>query len=66
VDNTVGSLSGIQHALLIGALLGDGAMRSKANALLGINHWLEQQGYVDWKYQQLAEQFTYKFPEMTP
>jgi hypothetical protein len=41
-DNTVGSLSGTQHALIIGTLLGDGAMRYKANALLEINHCLEQ------------------------
>jgi hypothetical protein len=54
-DNTVGSLSGTQHALIIGSLLGDGAMRCKANALLEINHCLEQQAYVDWKYQHLAD-----------
>jgi hypothetical protein len=30
-------------------------MRCKANALLEINHCLEQQAYVDWKYQQLAD-----------
>ena len=51
----MGSLSGAQHALIVGALLGDGAMRCKANALLEINHCLEQQAYVDWKYQQLAD-----------
>jgi hypothetical protein len=51
----VGSLSGTQRALIIGALLGDGAMRCKANALLEINHCLEQKAYVDWKYQQLAD-----------
>jgi hypothetical protein len=50
----VGSLSGTQHALIIGALLGDGAMRCKANALLEINHCLDQRAYVDWKHQQLA------------
>ena len=50
----MGSLSGTQHALVIGALLGDGAMRCKANALLEVNHCLEQKAYVDWKYQQLA------------
>jgi LAGLIDADG DNA endonuclease family len=30
-------------------------MRCKANALLEINHCLEQQAYVDWKYQHLAD-----------
>jgi hypothetical protein len=29
-------------------------MRCKVNALLEINHALEQKFYVDWKYQQLA------------
>ncbi len=29
-------------------------MRCKTNALLEINHSLHQQGYVDWKYRQLA------------
>jgi hypothetical protein len=30
-------------------------MRCKANALLEINHCLEQRTYVDWKYQQLVD-----------
>jgi len=30
-------------------------MRCKANALLEINHCLEQQAYVDWKYRQVAD-----------
>lgn len=53
-DNTVGSLTDNQRALIIGSLLGDGAMRCKANALLEINHSSAQKEYVDWKYQQLA------------
>lgn len=53
-DNTVGSLSKTQHSLIVGSLLGDGAMRCKANALLEINHCFEQKEYVDWKYQHLA------------
>ena len=53
-DNTVGSLSRTQHSLIVGSLLGDGAMRCKTNALLEINHCFEQKDYVDWKYQQLA------------
>lgn len=53
-DNTVGSLSETQHSLIVGSLLGDGAMRCKANALLEINHCLAQKEYVDWKYQLLA------------
>jgi len=52
--NTVGSLTGTQHSIIIGSLLGDGAMRCKVNALLEINHTLEQKFYVDWKYQQLV------------
>ena len=43
-----------QHAIIIGSLLGDGAMRCKRNALLEINHCLAQSGYVDWKYSALA------------
>ena len=54
VDNTVGSLSEEQCSLIIGSLLGDGAMRCKANALIEFNHSAEQRAYVDWKFQQLA------------
>jgi hypothetical protein len=53
--NTVGSLSGVQHSIVIGTLLGDGSMRCKANALLEINHSVHQRRYVDWKYQHLTE-----------
>jgi len=55
VGNTVGSLSGVQHELVIGCLLGDGAMRCETNALLEINHSIHQRSYVDWKYRHLAE-----------
>jgi recombination protein RecA len=51
----VGSLTETQQSIVIGSLLGDGAMRCKANALLEINHCLEQQEYVDWKYRSLAD-----------
>jgi recombination protein RecA len=53
-DNTVGSLSDEQRSLINGTLLGDGAMRCKANALIEINHSAEQRGYVDWKFQHLS------------
>ena len=43
-DNTVGSLSDEQRSLIVGTLLGDGAMRCKANALIEINHSAEQRG----------------------
>ena len=56
--NTVGSLTGTQRSIIIGSLLGDGAMRCKVNALLEINHTFEQKFYVDWKYQQLANLVT--------
>lgn len=52
-DNTVGSLSEEQVSLIIGSLLGDGAMRCKANALIEFNHSAAQRLYVDWKFQQL-------------
>jgi recombination protein RecA len=55
VGNTVGSLSEVQRAIVVGTLLGDGAMRCKANALLEINHCMNQREYVDWKFSQLSE-----------
>jgi hypothetical protein len=54
VGNTVGSLTGVQRSVIIGSLLGDGAMRCKANALLEINHCFGQKNYVDWKYAHLV------------
>jgi hypothetical protein len=55
LGNTVGSLSEVQRQIIVGSLLGDGAMRCKANALLEINHSSHQRSYVDWKYRHLAE-----------
>ena len=55
MGNTVGSLSETQRSIVIGTLLGDGAMRCKANALLEINHSVRQYTYVDWKFRNLAE-----------
>ena len=54
LGNTVGSLSEVQREVIVGSLLGDGAMRCKTNALLEVNHSLHQRGYVDWKYRHLA------------
>lgn len=51
--NTVGSLSPIQHAVLVGSLLGDGTLRcqgTRTNALLEVNHAFACKQYVDWKY----------------
>lgn len=50
-DNTEGSLTEEQRSVLIGVLLGDGAMRKKTHALLEINHSYRQKEYVDWLYQ---------------
>jgi hypothetical protein len=55
MGNTVGSLSEVQHAIVVGTLLGDGSMRCRANALLEINHSYHQSGYVGWKYSHLAD-----------
>jgi hypothetical protein len=55
MGNAVGSLSEVQHNIVIGSLLGDGSMRCRANALLEINHSFRQRSYVDWKYRHLAE-----------
>ena len=46
----MGSLSGEERAVIVGCLLGDGAMRCKTNALLEVNHSWAQRDYVDWKY----------------
>ena len=54
MGNAVGSLTGVQRELIIGTLLGDGAMRCKVNALLEVNHSINQRSYVDWKFEQLA------------
>jgi hypothetical protein len=54
MGDVVGSLSEVQHQVVVGTLLGDGSMRCKTNALLEINHSAKQRAYVDWKYQQLA------------
>ena len=55
MGNTVGSLSEVQHSIVVGTLLGDGSMRCKTNALLEVNHSHHQQSYVQWKYEALAE-----------
>jgi LAGLIDADG DNA endonuclease family len=55
MGNAVGSLSEVQHSIIIGTLLGDGSMRCKTNALLEINHSSSQSSYVQWKYRHLAE-----------
>jgi hypothetical protein len=47
LGNTVGSLSEVQHAIVVGTLLGDGAMRCETNALLEVNHSAAQWSYVD-------------------
>jgi recombination protein RecA len=48
-------LTETQQSIIIGSLLGDGAMRCKAKALLEINHCYEQRAYVDWKYRHLID-----------
>src|SRR5918996_193384 len=55
VGNTVGSLSEVQREIIVGTLLGDGAMRCRTNALLEINHSVRQIDYVEWKYRQLID-----------
>ena len=51
----MGSLTEFQKAVIVGCLLGDGAIRCRKNALLEINHAYSQKEYVDWKYQQLHQ-----------
>ena len=49
----MGSLAEKSKAIIIGCVLGDGAMRCKKNALLEINHSFKQKNYVDWKFEAL-------------
>ena len=56
MDNTVGSLTQFQRSVIIGTILGDGYLRifsGRANALLEINHSINQKDYVDWKFHAL-------------
>jgi hypothetical protein len=56
--DTVGSLSALQHAVLVGSLLGDGTLRrqgTRTNALFEVNHSIEFNEYVDWKYKCFQE-----------
>lgn len=53
MGNAVGSLTEVQHEVVIGTLLGDGSMRCKTNALLEVNHSSRQSSYVLWKYRHL-------------
>ena len=53
MDNTEGSLTEEQKQIIVGCLLGDGAMRIKTNALLEINHSFKQKELVDWFYTNL-------------
>ena len=53
MDNTAGSLTQLQKAVVIGSMLGDGyirKMKGRRNAFLEINHSFKQKEYVDWKY----------------
>lgn len=54
-DSRVVRLTQVQHAVIVGTLLGDGAMRCKKNALLEINHGAAQRAYVDWKFDVLRD-----------
>lgn len=58
IGDTVGSLTQIQHAILVGSILGDGTLRRqgiRTNALFEVNHSVEFKDYVDWKYEHLKE-----------
>lgn len=58
LGNTVGSLTSVQHAVLVGSLLGDGTLRkqgTRTNALFEVNHAYAFKEYVDWKYLHFQE-----------
>lgn len=66
MDNTAGSLTQLQKAVVIGSMLGDGYIRKikgRKNAFLEINHSFKQKEYVDWKYSVL-ENLTKSKPKM--
>ena len=46
-------LTSLQKSLIVGTMLGDGAMRRKRGALLEVNHSIHQRDYVDWKHRAL-------------
>lgn len=50
----MGSLTSAEQSVIIGSILGDGALRlqqGKKNALLEINHSIRAELYLRWKYQ---------------
>lgn len=52
----MGSLSSAQHSIIIGSILGDGALRlqqGKLNALFECNSSIRQEMYILWKYRML-------------
>ena len=54
----MGSLSSVQHAILVGSLLGDGTLRrqgTRKNALFEVNHSFKYREYVDWKWNNFQE-----------
>lgn len=56
MDNTVGSLSGLEQSIIIGSVLGDGYLRimpNRSDAFLEINHSIKAKDYVDFKYNSL-------------
>src|ERR1035437_7519296 len=66
MDNTAGSLTQLQKAVVIGSMFGDGYIRKlkgRKNAFLEINHFFKQKEYVDWKYSVL-ENLTKSKPKM--
>lgn len=66
MDNTAGSLTQLQKAVVLGSMLGDGyirIMKGRKNAFLEINHSFKQKEYVDWKYYVL-ENLTKSKPKM--
>lgn len=54
----MGSLTSVQHAVLVGSLLGDGTLRrqgTRTNALFEVNHSFRSQDYVNWKWKHFHE-----------
>lgn len=56
MDNTVGSLTIFERAIIIGSVLGDGYLRiipGRSDAFLEINHSIKAKDYVDFKFNSL-------------
>ena len=58
MGNAVGSLTQVQHEIIVGSMLGDGTLRrqgARKHPLFEVNHSVRYKSYVDWKYNTLKD-----------